>query len=99
MNEVYFAFYDPCASAEPGWPLRNLLCLLYRHCSSYCFTHDIKVLSIRSDKVETAIIFTLRIKEDTRNISEEHLVGWEANVNGKMGPNIVDLSNIMDPTK
>lgn len=53
--------------------------------------------------METAVIFTLRIKEDrdteTRNISEEHLVGWEANVNGKMGPNIVDLSNIMDPTK
>lgn len=104
MGEVYFAFYDPCASAEPGWPLRNLLCLLHKHCSSNCFTHDIKVLSIRSDKIETAVIFTLRIKEDkdmetTRDISEEHLVGWEANVNGKMGPNIVDLSNVMDPTK
>ncbi|XP_071580696.1 uncharacterized protein Atg7 isoform X1 [Temnothorax nylanderi] len=101
QGEVYFAFYDPCASAEPGWPLRNLLCLLYRHCSSYCFTNDVKILSIRSDKVETAVIFTLRIKEDKNmeTTSEEHLVGWEANVNGKMGPNIVDLSNIMDPTK
>ncbi|XP_071636720.1 uncharacterized protein Atg7 isoform X2 [Temnothorax longispinosus] len=101
QGEVYFAFYDPCASAEPGWPLRNLLCLLYRHCSSYCFTNDVKVLSIRSDKVETAVIFTLRIKEDKdmETTPEEHLVGWEANVNGKMGPNIVDLSNIMDPTK
>ncbi|TGZ57334.1 Ubiquitin-like modifier-activating enzyme atg7 [Temnothorax longispinosus] len=101
LGEVYFAFYDPCASAEPGWPLRNLLCLLYRHCSSYCFTNDVKVLSIRSDKVETAVIFTLRIKEDKdmETTPEEHLVGWEANVNGKMGPNIVDLSNIMDPTK
>ncbi|XP_011866346.1 PREDICTED: ubiquitin-like modifier-activating enzyme atg7 isoform X2 [Vollenhovia emeryi] len=104
MDEVYFAFYDPCASAEPGWPLRNLLCLLHRHCSSYCFANDVKVLSVRSDRVETAVIFTLRIKADgnaeaTSNNSEEHLVGWEANVSGKMGPNIVDLSNLMDPTK
>ncbi|KAG5328911.1 ATG7 enzyme, partial [Acromyrmex heyeri] len=104
-EEVYFAFYDPCASAEPGWPLRNLLCLLLWHCPTYCFTRDIKVLSVRSDKMQTAIIFTLRIKEDKdietmrETIFEEHLVGWEANVNGKMGPNIADLSNIMDPTK
>lgn len=54
--------------------------------------------------MQTAIIFTLRIKED-RNVEtiretvEGHLVGWETNVNGKMGPNIADLSNIMDPTK
>lgn len=55
--------------------------------------------------MQTAVIFTLRIKEDKNaetmreTISEGHLVGWEANVNGKMGPNIADLSNIMDPTK
>jgi len=104
-DEVYFAFYDPCASTEPGWPLRNLLCLLLWYCPSYCFTSDIKVLSIRSDKIQTAVIFTLRIKEDKdtetmrKTISEGHLVGWEANINGKMGPNIADLSNIMDPAK
>ncbi|XP_018340243.1 PREDICTED: ubiquitin-like modifier-activating enzyme atg7 isoform X2 [Trachymyrmex septentrionalis] len=103
-KEVYFAFYDPCASAEPGWPLRNLLCLLLWHCPMYCFTRDIKVLSVRSNKMQTAIIFTLRIKEDKdietmrETIFEGHLVGWEANVNGKMGPNIADLSN-MDPTR
>jgi len=55
--------------------------------------------------MQTAIIFTLRIKEDKdietmrETIFKEHLVGWEANINGKMGPNIADLSNIMDPTK
>ncbi|XP_018302720.1 ubiquitin-like modifier-activating enzyme atg7 isoform X2 [Mycetomoellerius zeteki] len=104
-EEVYFAFYDPCASVEPGWPLRNLLCLLLWHCPTYCFTRDIKVLSVRSDKMQTAVIFILRIKEDKdietmrETIFEGHLVGWEANANGKMGPNIADLSNIMDPTK
>lgn len=55
--------------------------------------------------MQTAVIFTLRIKEDKdveamkEVISEGHLVGWEFNVNGKMGPNIADLSNIMDPAK
>ncbi|KYM82863.1 Ubiquitin-like modifier-activating enzyme atg7 [Atta colombica] len=104
-EELYFAFYDPCASAEPGWPLRNLLYLLLWHCPMYCFTRNIKILSVRSDKMQTAIIFTLRIKEDKdiktmrETIFKEHLVGWETNINGKMGPNIADLSNIMDPTK
>ncbi|XP_020290226.1 ubiquitin-like modifier-activating enzyme atg7 [Pseudomyrmex gracilis] len=103
-DEVYFAFYDPCINAEPGWPLRNLLCLLLWHCPVYCFTRHIKVLSIRNDKVQSAVIYTLRIKDkDTETmreaISKGHLVGWEANANGKMGPNIADLSNIMNPAK
>ncbi|KAL6259572.1 hypothetical protein P5V15_009490 [Pogonomyrmex californicus] len=104
-NELYFAFYDPCTSAEPGWPLRNLLCLLLWHCPMYCFTHNIKFLSIRNDKMQAAIVFTVRIKEDKnveiirKTISEGHLVGWETNTSGKMGPNIADLSSIMDPTK
>lgn len=104
-EEIYFAFYDPCASAEPGWPLRNLLCLLLWHCPAYCSTNDIKVLSIKSDRVENAIVFTLRINGDAdvatvrRAVSESPLVGWEANANGRMGPNIADLSNTMDPAK
>ena len=83
--------------------MRNLLCLLLWHCPTYCSTHNIKVLAIRSDKVQTAVVFILKIKEDVESIrkaiAEDHLVGWEANVNGKMGPNIADLSNTMDPTK
>lgn len=104
-DEVYFAFYDPCINAEPGWPLRNLLCLLLWHCPVYCFTRYIKVLSIRSDRVQSTVIYTLRMKEDKNTetmreaISKGHLVGWEANANGKMGPNIADLSNIMNPAK
>lgn len=55
--------------------------------------------------MQTAVVLTLRIKEDTdienikKAISEGHLVGWEANINGKMGPNIADLSSTMNPTK
>lgn len=102
---MYFAFYDPCASAEPGWPLRNLLCLLLWHCPTYCFTRNIKVLSVRSSKIQNSIIFTLKLKADKDmeairdDISKGRLVGWETNAKGKMGPNISDLSHSMDPTK
>lgn len=50
------------------------------------------------------VVFTLRIKDDRdiesikKTISEDHLVGWETNRHGKMGPNIDILSDLMDPT-
>ncbi|XP_014481598.1 PREDICTED: ubiquitin-like modifier-activating enzyme atg7 isoform X2 [Dinoponera quadriceps] len=105
-DEVYFAFYDPCTSTEPGWPLRNLLCLLLFHCTTFCLTRSIKILSMRCDRAQVAaVIYTLRIKEHTdveamkKAISEGHLVGWETGAHGKMAPTIAKLSNVMDPTK
>ncbi|XP_076236953.1 autophagy-related 7 isoform X2 [Calliopsis andreniformis] len=104
-NEIYFAFYDPCTSSEPGWPLRNLLCLLFWHCSTYCFQKTIKVISIRGIKTQKSIVFKLKSKdcenqEEARNaLVKCHLVGWENNTNGKLGPNIADLSDTMDPAK
>ncbi|GAB1859307.1 Autophagy-related protein 7 [Camponotus japonicus] len=98
-NKVYFVFYDPWATAEPGWPLRNLLCLLLWHCPTYCLTHNIKVLAIKNTFEEGLrdLVFTLKIKakdvESIRKaISEDHLVGWETNRHGKMGPNIDNLT-------
>lgn len=49
------------------------------------------------------VVFTLKIKDDRdvasikKAISEDHLVGWETNRHGKMGPNIDTLSDLMDP--
>jgi len=60
---------------------------------------------IKSDKVYTSVLLTLKVKEDIdieamrKAISEGQLVGWETNNNGKMGPNIADLANYMDPIK
>ncbi|XP_031846496.1 autophagy-related 7 isoform X2 [Nomia melanderi] len=104
-NEIYFAFYDPCTSSEPGWPLRNLLSLLLWHCPTYCFTKVIKVISIRGNKAQKSIVYKLKVKkyEDTKKIRDtlfhSHLVGWESNTNGKLGPNVADLSDTMDPTR
>ncbi|EFN62705.1 Autophagy-related protein 7 [Camponotus floridanus] len=102
--KVYFVFYDPWATNEPGWPLRNLLCLLLWHCPTYCLTHNIKVVAIKNIFEEGLRdrVFTLKIKakdvESIRKaISEDHLVGWETNRHGKMGPNIDILAKFMNP--
>ncbi|XP_053985692.1 uncharacterized protein LOC128880052 isoform X2 [Hylaeus volcanicus] len=104
-KDIYFGFYDPCTSPEPGWPLRNLLCLLFWHCPTYCFTRTIKVISIRGNKAQKSIVFKLKVQEHENNkiirdnLFESQLVGWENNANGKLGPNIADLSDTMDPAR
>ncbi|XP_047345209.1 ubiquitin-like modifier-activating enzyme atg7 isoform X1 [Vespa velutina] len=103
--EIYFAFYNPCKSLEPGWQLRNLLCLLFWHCSKFCFTKSIQILSLNRDDFKTAVVYTLKCKDYAeqeivkKSIFDSHLVGWEHNENGKMGPQIVDLSETLDPNK
>ncbi|XP_076638987.1 autophagy-related 7 isoform X1 [Colletes latitarsis] len=105
QNEIYFAFYDPCTNSEPGWPLRNLLCLLFWHCPMHYFTKPIKVISIRGNKAQKSIVFKLKVQkyESSKiirdNLFESQLVGWENNTNGKLGPNIADLSDAMDPAR
>ncbi|XP_076167795.1 autophagy-related 7 isoform X2 [Ptiloglossa arizonensis] len=104
-SEIYFAFYDPSTNSEPGWPLRNLLCLLFWHCSMYCFTKTIKVISIRGNKAQKSIVFKLKVQEYENikrlksTLFKNQLVGWENNANDKLGPNIADLSDTMDPAK
>ncbi|XP_015176882.1 PREDICTED: ubiquitin-like modifier-activating enzyme atg7 isoform X1 [Polistes dominula] len=103
--EIFFAFYDPCKSLEPGWQLRNLLCLLFWHCPTHSFTKSIQILSLRKNDFRTAVVYTLKCKEYAdqekvkKSISGSHLVGWEQNENGKMGPRIIDLSESLNPIK
>ncbi|XP_006564569.1 ubiquitin-like modifier-activating enzyme atg7 isoform X2 [Apis mellifera] len=104
-TEIYFAFYDPCTSSNPGWPLRNLLCLLCWYCPTHYFSKIIKFISIRGNKAQKSLVFKLKTKEykNYKNIRDNlflsHLVGWESNSNDKLGPTIADLSDTMDPTK
>ncbi|XP_058808922.1 ubiquitin-like modifier-activating enzyme ATG7 isoform X2 [Phymastichus coffea] len=104
--DLYFAFYDPCLHiTAPGWPLRNLLCLLFISCPNICFEKWIKIISIRGCNVENSVVYTIRTKEQKnpktlqKILLEGNLVGWESNVRGKMGPSIADLSETMDPVK
>lgn len=103
-QKLYFAFYDPCDTLEPGWPLRNLLCLLFYSCPDFTYSKTINILSLRGKNLESSIIFSIKTKGDEKildkkEIIEGRLVGWEANVNGKMGPNIADLSESLDPNR
>lgn len=104
-NEIYFAFYDPCATSNPGWPLRNLLCLLCWHCPTYYFSKVIKFISIRGNKAQKSLVFAFRsrhyenYKNERDSLFLSNLVGWESNLNDKLGPTIVNLSDTMDPAK
>lgn len=104
-KNVRFAFYDTSRNLVPGWPLRNLMCLLFWHCPKYSFYEEIKVVSVRGQNFHNALVFTLKTKHYDdwevvrKSIFEGRLVGWVPNDNGKMGPNISDLSDNMDPTK
>lgn len=105
VEKIYFAFYDPCDSVEPGWPLRNLLCLLFWYCPDFAFDQTINIVSIRGKDLKSSVIFKMKAKKGLdkeivrKGISEGRLVGWETNANGKMGPNIDDLSESMDPVR
>ncbi|XP_074109927.1 autophagy-related 7 [Cotesia typhae] len=103
-QKLYFAFYDPCDTLEPGWPLRNLLCLLFYFCPDFTYSKTINIISLRGKNLESSIIFSIKTKGDEKildrkEIIEGRLVGWEPNINGKMGPNIADLSESLDPNR
>lgn len=103
--DIYFVFYDPCSHSAPGWPLRNLLCLLFFQCPNVCFEKWMKFISLRGKNIKNSVVYTIKTKEQENNevlktkLLEGNLVGWEANDRGKMGSNIVDLSDQMDPAK
>lgn len=107
QDGIYFTFYDPTGNSTitPGWPLRNLFCLLFWHCPKFSFTETMNFLAIRGNNVNNAIFYSIKSKEysdieTVRNeILKEPFVGWESNSSGKMGPNITDLSDAMDPVK
>lgn len=104
-SEIYFAFFDPCNHTAPGWPLRNLLCLLFHNCFDFSYKNILKFISIRGMNIKNSVIYTVRTKtvNDEKMLRAElfngKLVGWESNDKGKMGPNVADLSDIMDPVR
>ncbi|XP_014206834.1 ubiquitin-like modifier-activating enzyme ATG7 [Copidosoma floridanum] len=103
--DIYFAFYDPCSHTAPGWPLRNLLCLLFFQCPNVCFEKWMKFISVRGPNLTNSVVYTIKTKEQENmeelreSLLKENLIGWESNSRGKMGPNIDDLSETMDPIK
>ncbi|EPT02229.1 hypothetical protein FOMPIDRAFT_1022889 [Fomitopsis schrenkii] len=102
-EERTIAFLDPSAApAHPGWPLRNLLAYLHtlHPAPSY------RVLSWRDAERPAGAPFKSRVGVVAQGQGagepapeKPAAVGWEKNVQGKLGPRVADLAPMMDPTR
>jgi ubiquitin-like modifier-activating enzyme ATG7 len=100
-------FIDPSALPHnPGWPLRNLL--TYLRILYPTTSQSIRILCWRdaelpiSDKPWRSRFGVLSIAAPTtENIPAQRptAVGWEKNVQGKLGPRLADLGPMMDPKR
>ncbi|OWZ09410.1 Gsa7p/Apg7p enzyme activating protein [Phytophthora megakarya] len=100
---------------NPGWPLRNYLALLTAlPAEKVDCSRPLRVISFREhvhqfvevpDDFEWKNSVVFDIKNDLsfmtngRSRQEVRVVGWEANVRGKMGPRIMELGGILDPIR
>jgi ubiquitin-like modifier-activating enzyme ATG7 len=97
-------FVDPSGLPDnPGWPLRNLLA--YLHALYPSKTASVRVLRWR-DEVPAAHhawksrFGVLKIGPvQAVGLSRPNAVGWEKNVQGKLGPRLADLAPMMDPAR
>ena len=106
IQQQTIAFIDPSALPDnPGWPLRNLLAYIRAlHPSS---TH-LRILSWRDSELPTAngtwksrfgVLSVGAAAADEGAKTKPSAVGWEKNVQGKLGPRVADLAPMMDPTR
>jgi ubiquitin-like modifier-activating enzyme ATG7 len=95
----------------PGWPLRNLLYLLnklfgVKKIKVVCYREKMASTLIDTELPEKATYDGKIVKKIIQNqifififILDTKCVGWERNVQGKLGPRVVDLGPLMDPTR
>ncbi|KAG7452779.1 E1-like protein-activating [Guyanagaster necrorhizus] len=101
-------FIDPSAQLQnPGWPLRNLLAYLrYSYPDSMS---SLDVLSWRDTEIPRegwkSRVGSLVVGDGSLSKAavvpnaRPNAVGWEKNVQGKLGPRVADLAPMMDPTR
>lgn len=99
-------FIDPSAApTNPGWPLRNLL--TYLHALYPNDSSAIRVLAWRDSEVPSSpsewksrfVTVSLQPEAGADATAKPSAVGWEKNVNGKLGARMADLAPMMDPTR
>ncbi|RPD60458.1 E1-like protein-activating [Lentinus tigrinus ALCF2SS1-6] len=95
-------FVDPSAlPTNPGWPLRNLLAyLLALHPET---AQGVRILCWRDVEPPTGgwkSRFGI-LKQSGAAVTTERpaAVGWEKNIQGKLGARVADLAPMMDPTR
>ncbi|KAL4102181.1 hypothetical protein PRIC1_005929 [Phytophthora ramorum] len=100
---------------NPGWPLRNFLALLTAlPAGKVDCSQPLKVISFREhvhqfaevpDDFEWKSSVVFEVKSDQsfmvndRSRQDVRVMGWEANVRGKMGPRMMELGGILDPIR
>jgi hypothetical protein len=88
-------FLDPSAQASaPGWPLRNLLAYLRAvHPEA---TQTVRVLCWRGNSLSSRFGI---LRGGPTSAEKPSVVGWEKNVQGKLGARVADLAPMMDPKR
>ncbi|KAG6610711.1 E1-like protein-activating enzyme Gsa7p/Apg7p [Phytophthora cinnamomi] len=100
---------------NPGWPLRNFLALLTAlPAEKMDSSRPLKIISFREhvhqftevpdDFVwKSSVVFEIKsdlsFMANDRSRQDVRVVGWEANVRGKMGPRMMELGGILDPIR
>ncbi|KAG9102322.1 Autophagy protein 7 [Ceratobasidium sp. UAMH 11750] len=97
-------FVDPSASPQsPGWPLRNLLSLVYTRLGVRGPLNVLAWRDVEAPSSNRAWHSRLGLVSVAGGPSEESTrpaaVGWEKNTQGKLAPRLADLAPMMDPTR
>lgn len=93
LDTVYVVMKDPSSIPEcPGWPLRNLTYLFWN-----LNLKSVRVLCCRNDLVTGRGTGSFAVTVYPAH-TEKSTGGWERN-KGKLAPQVVDLSSIMDKEK
>ncbi|KAG9126192.1 Autophagy protein 7 [Ceratobasidium sp. 392] len=99
------SFVDPSASPQsPGWPLRNLLTLVYTRLG---VKGPLNVLAWRDAEAPGSNrgwrsrlgLVSVESGPTAAETARPAAVGWEKNTQGKLAPRLADLAPMMDPTR
>ncbi|CEP09205.1 hypothetical protein [Parasitella parasitica] len=94
-KDCIIGFIDPATSADsPGWPLRNLLYLVY----TVFKLRKLSIICWRPHQIDSSFMIQVQLPE-TASYDGLKSVGWERNVQGKLGPRLADLGPLMDPIR
>ncbi|KAH9128516.1 hypothetical protein AeMF1_001355 [Aphanomyces euteiches] len=104
LESLVFGFVDPSAlPTHPGWPLRNFLNWIAHHCPSLTtarvlvFRDALHHLSLVDGEFVCRSSFLATVQLVPYDIATSKAVGWELNLQGKMGPRQMQLANLLNP--
>jgi ubiquitin-like modifier-activating enzyme ATG7 len=106
--DTLLAFVDPCANNQDclGWPVRNLLALLYVRMPPAVQQKTFRLLAFRprngSESIDDSWVFDIRFRPPQNAAwplppPVPECVGWERDPHGRLLPRFVNLGSSMDP--